>query len=152
MTEREAITMVTARHFERPAIERFVRAWQDAFDRGDYEALAAAYADEAVVNATGMPALRGRDAIVEFWRTVCEGAKLAGIQRTVHTDQYDSCGDLAYLQGTVTLTANSHTTVAWYVTVWKRCGEREWKIVADTSTVVAHVHDEEEIVTAAQAR
>jgi hypothetical protein len=63
----------------------------------------------------------------------------------VHTDQYDSCGDLAYLQGTVTLHADSRTTVVWYVTVWKRCGESEWKIVADTSTVVARVDATSEI-------
>ena len=137
--------MVTGRHFERPAVERFVRAWQNAFDRGDYEAMATAYSDDAVLSATGVPTVSGRDAIVHFWRTACEGAKHAGIRRTVHTDQYDSCGDLAYLQGTVTLHADSRTTVVWYVTVWKRSGESEWKIVADTSTVVASVAATSEI-------
>jgi ketosteroid isomerase-like protein len=134
--------VITARHFERPAIERFVRAWQDAFDRGEYEALAASYADEAVLSSAGVPAVTGRDAIVQFWRTACEGAKHAGIRRTVHTDQYDSCGDLAYLRGTVALKAETRTTVVWYVTVWKRFGDSAWKIVADTSTIVARVHEE----------
>ena len=143
--------MVTGRHFERPAVARFVRAWQDAFDRGDYEAMASAYSDDAVLRATGMPAVSGRDAIVQFWRTACEGAKHAGIRRTVHTDQYDSCGDLAYLQGTVTLNADSGATVVWYVTVWKRCSDSDWKIAADTSTVVARVGEASEIVGCAGA-
>ena len=65
---------------------------------------------------------------------------------TVHTDQYDSCGDVGYIQGTVVLTANDTTTVARYVTVWKRFGDRSWKIVADTSTSVAQIQDTPAVV------
>lgn len=126
------------KHFDRAAIEQFVQAWQDAFDRGEYEAMAAAYSDDAVLSGTGVPTVRGRAAIRQFWRIACEGARRAGIRRTVHTDQFDSCGDLGYLQGTVALRVRDGSIVAWYVTVWKRFGEREWKIIADTSTLVAH--------------
>jgi len=87
-SERESAgeDVVHGRPFERPVVERFVRAWQDAFDRGDYEAMAAAYSEDAVLRATDMPTVSGREAIVRFWRTACEGAKHAGIRRTVHTD------------------------------------------------------------------
>jgi ketosteroid isomerase-like protein len=133
--------VITSSHFDRPAIERFVQAWQDAFDRGQFDAMAASYSDDAVLSGTGIATLNGRAAIARFWRAACEGAKCAGVRRTVHTDQYDSCGDLGYIQGTVVLTANDTTTVVWYVTVWKRFGERSWRIVADTSTSVAQMQD-----------
>ena len=134
--------MFKARDFDRHEIERFVRRWEDAFDRGEYEAMAESYADDAVLRGNGVPTLIGRGAIADFWRTACEGAKRGGIERTVHTDQYDSCGDLAYLQGTVTLKAATGTTVAWFVTVWRRFGDSGWKIVADTSTIVGRVREE----------
>jgi ketosteroid isomerase-like protein len=129
--------VITSKHFDRPAIEQFAQAWQEAFDRGEYEAMAAAYSDDAVLSGTGVPTITGRDAIQQFWRRACEGANRAGIRRTVHTDQFDSCGELAYLQGTVALRANTGATVVWFVTVWKRFGASDWKIVADTSAIVA---------------
>lgn len=120
-----------------------MQAWQKAFDRGEYETMAAAYSDDAVLSGTGVPTVTGRGAILQFWRTACAGAKRTGIRRTVHAEQFDSCGGLAYLQGTVALRAGHDTTVVWFVTVWKRFGDSEWKIVADTSTVVAHTHESE---------
>jgi ketosteroid isomerase-like protein len=55
----------------------------------------------------------------------------------VHVDQYDSCGDLAYLQGTVSLkTDGAAPTVVWFVTIWKRHADSVWRILADASTVV----------------
>jgi ketosteroid isomerase-like protein len=99
--------------------------------------MATSYSDDAVLSGTGVPTVIGRAAIRQFWRAACECANHAGIRRTVHPDQYDSCGDLAYLQGTVTLKGNESTTVVWFVTVWKRFGASDWKIVADTSAIVA---------------
>jgi ketosteroid isomerase-like protein len=131
---------ITAKHFDRSVIEGFVKEWQDAFDRGQYETMAAAYSDDAVLSGTGVPTVTGRVAILQFWRTACEGARHAGIRRTVHIDQYDNCGGLAYLQGTVALRAGDRTTIVWYVTVW-RFGECGWKIVADISTAVARMDE-----------
>jgi ketosteroid isomerase-like protein len=132
---------MTAREFE-----RFVRAWEDAFERGEYQAMAASYSDDAVLRGTGLPTVSGRAAIAEFWRTASEGARQAGVERRVHAEHYDSCGDLAYLQGTVTLEAGSGATVAWFVTVWKRYGDSDWKIVSDTSTIVVRVQEAAEAV------
>ena len=39
------------------------------------------------------------------------------------------------------LKAGDRTTIVWYVTVWKRFGERDWKIVADTSTVIGRMDE-----------
>ena len=135
---------MTAEHFDRPAIDRFVESWEQAFDRGEYEAMAAAYSDDAVLSGTGVPGMRGRAAILEFWRTACQGAKRAGIRRTIHADQFDSCGGLAYLQGTVALRSGDDTTVVWFVTVWKRVDGSEWRIIADTSSIVARADEPRE--------
>jgi ketosteroid isomerase-like protein len=67
----------------------------------------------------------------------------------VHADQYDNCGDLAYLQGTVSLTSRQDgRTVVWFVTLWKRHADRSWRILADTSTVVARIVDASSVLEA----
>jgi uncharacterized protein (TIGR02246 family) len=140
--------VISVAEFERDELDEFVRAWDTAFRRGEYEAMAALYDENAVLVASDTPAFIGRPAITQFWRNACAGAQQRGIRRTVHTDQYDSCGDLAYLQGTVSQKSNrGDTTVARFVTVWKRHTDRTWRIVADTSTVAARksaVHGREQ--------
>jgi ketosteroid isomerase-like protein len=132
--------VISVTDFDRHDLEEFVRAWDTAFDRGEYEAMAAVYDDDAMLVATDTSAFIGRPAITQFWRNACAGAKQRGIRRTVHTDQYDSCGDLGYVQGTVSLKSHvGGTTVVWFVTLWKRHADRTWRIVADTSTVAARV-------------
>jgi ketosteroid isomerase-like protein len=124
--------------FERYDLEQFVRQWEVAFDRGQYEAMAAIYDENAVLVAGDTPAIVGQRAIAQFWRNACAAANQLGIRRLVHTDQFDSCGDLAYLQGTVSMKSDpGDTTVVWFVTVWKRQEDGTWRIVADTSTVAA---------------
>jgi ketosteroid isomerase-like protein len=130
--------VIRVSHFERHDLEVFVREWEVAFDCGEYEGMAAVYDEDALLAASDTPVVIGRPAIAQFWRDACAGAKQRGIRRIVHTDQYDSCGDRAYLQGTVSLrSALGETTVVWFVTVWKRHDDGTWRIVADTSTVVA---------------
>jgi len=124
--------------FEWHDIEQFVRAWDVAFDRGQSASMAAVYTDDAMLVA-GDSCVIGRRAIAQFWREACAGAQRSGVRRTVHADQYDTCGDLAYLQGTVSLrTEAGEPTVVWFVAIWKRHAEGSWRILADTSTVVAH--------------
>jgi len=130
--------VISVATFERHELEEFVRAWDAAFRRGEYEEMAAIYDDNAVVVACDTSAFIGRPAIREFWRQACAGAQRRGIRRIAHTDQYDSCGDLAYLQGTVSLKSNlGETAVVWFVTLWKRYADGRWRIVADTSTLAS---------------
>lgn len=130
------MTMMT--EFDQHDIEQFVRSWDAAFHSGDYEAMADMYEQDAMLVASGTCTVFGRPAITQFWRHACAGAQQLGLRRTVHADQYDNCGDLAYLQGTVSLTSGlDGRTVVWFVTLWKRHADRSWRILADTSTVVA---------------
>src|SRR5215218_3867942 len=124
--------------FERHQLEEFVRAWDTAFRRGDAEAMAAVDDDHAILVASDASAIVGRPPITQFWQNACAAAHGRGVRRMVHTDQYDSCGGAAYLQGTVSLTSDlGHTTVFWFVTLWRRHADGRWRIVADTSAPAA---------------
>src|SRR5690242_21657800 len=89
---------------ERREAEEFVRSWQRWFDSGDYQTMAGYYADDARLIATHLPTVPGRAAIEHFWRIACDGARAAGVKRTVHLEKVESAGDLGYMRGTVLLT------------------------------------------------
>ena len=46
------------------------QAWIEAFNRGDHEACAAAYTEDASMQGRPLASIRGRDAIAEFWQGV----------------------------------------------------------------------------------
>jgi len=130
--------------FDRQGIARFVRDWDRAFERGEYTDLAAVYDDYATLVFNDALPFIGRHAIAEFWREACVAASARGLRRATHVDQYDYCGDAAYVQGTVTLTSDAQgtTTVVWFVMVWKRQHRAgPWQIVADISSVAARALD-----------
>lgn len=96
--------------------------------RGDAKALAERYTDDAVVMPPNAKAAIGTTAIEDFWASAIE----AGIEDVeLHTTQVESAGDLAYEDGTVTITAaDGKTTQQRYLVVWKRVGG-EWKMHRD---------------------
>jgi ketosteroid isomerase-like protein len=110
------------------AIEANNRAFIEAFLRGDAEALAGMYSAAAKVIAPGNEVAAGRPAIAAFWRRVLDGGA-KGLE--LNTGAVESAGDLAYEDGTVKLVgADGKASVARYVVVWKREGER-WKLHRD---------------------
>lgn len=128
--------MISVEKFDRQGVEAFARAWGRAFERGEYNAIAAVYDDRATLVPGDASPVVGRAAIVDFWRATCAGAQRRGTRRTVHIDQYDYCRDAAYLQGTVSLQSDTgDTTVVWFVTVWRRHRDDTWRIVTDMSSV-----------------
>ena len=60
------------------AIRAQTTAWEKAFAAGDAKALAALYADDAVLMPPGASPLRGRAAILDFFTKDVAGAKAAG--------------------------------------------------------------------------
>jgi ketosteroid isomerase-like protein len=59
--------MISLTTFDRHEIEQFVRAWDVAFERGEYESMATVYADDAMLVASDRCAAE-RHEIAEFWR------------------------------------------------------------------------------------
>lgn len=52
---------------EKEAVESAYKSWNDAFNRGDPKALAALYAEEALLLPPTHSVVKGREAIERFW-------------------------------------------------------------------------------------
>jgi uncharacterized protein (TIGR02246 family) len=111
----------------RQAIEAAVRRYVTASNQGDAEALAALYADDAVLLPPDHEPIRGRDAIGAFWRQGTD----EGLQVTTLTVEAD--GDLGYLVGRYNLPATDEEPAdsGKYVMCLKRQRDGSWKLTAD---------------------
>jgi len=115
------------------AIRSMNPAWFKAYNAGDVNSIVALYAEDAVVNGPGAPAVRGQAAIREFFMKDIAGSSVAGVTLNAGpTTDMDLSGDLASEWGTFTVTDKSGTTVdrGKYVTV---CARRDgkWLIIRD---------------------
>jgi len=112
----------------RSSIESGNRAFAAAFLRGDAEAVAELYTEDAQVLPPGAAAVAGRPAIAAFWK----GAIDAGVKDlALVTEQVESAGDLAYEIGRVRIVAkDGGVTEDRYLVVWKR-GDGGWRLHRD---------------------
>ena len=96
--------------------------------RGDAKAVAERYTSDAAVFPPGGSVARGTAAIEAFWTA----ALTAGIEDVeLTTTTVESAGDLAFEEGTVSITdGKGQTTQEHYIVVWKRIGG-EWKLHRD---------------------
>jgi uncharacterized protein (TIGR02246 family) len=116
------------------AIRAVETAWYKAYNGGDGEAVAALYAENAVLNAPGAPAVRGKSSIREYY--VKDAAAFA---KSGHTDvdgpksDVGVSGDLAWQWGTYQNNDKSGAAVdaGKYLTVFQRRDEK-WMIIRDT--------------------
>jgi uncharacterized protein (TIGR02246 family) len=96
--------------------------------RGDATAVAERYTADAAVFPPGGSVARGTAAIEAFW-TAALTAGIEDVELTTNT--VESAGDLAFEEGTVSITdGKGQTTQEHYVVVWKRVGA-EWKLHRD---------------------
>ena len=107
-----------------PAISDFAAA----FLRGDAEAVAELYTEDAELLPPGAGVVAGRPAIAAFWK----GAIDAGVKDLVlKTMQVESAGDLAYEVGTVRIVASDgQVSEDRYLVVWKR-ENGKWQLHRD---------------------
>jgi uncharacterized protein (TIGR02246 family) len=114
----------------------FIRSWEEWFNEGDYETMAAFYAEDARLIATDAPTVNGRRAIAEFLRAAGEHTRAAGLLRTVHLDGVGSAGELGYMRGTVVLSrpGTPEATTVRYLTLWRRQADGEWRLIEDISS------------------
>jgi uncharacterized protein (TIGR02246 family) len=116
------------------AIRAVNTAWFKAFNAGDGEALAALYADDAVLSAPGAPAARGKASIREYYVKAVAALAAAGLANSDGpTSDVGASGDLAWQWGTYVVTDKSGAGVdaGKYTTVFQRKNAK-WMIIRDT--------------------
>lgn len=109
-------------------------AWFKAYNAGDGAAVAALYAEDAVLNAPGVPAARGNASIREFYLKDAAAFAAAGLTNVDGpTSDIGVSGDLAWQWGTYKVTDKSGTTLeaGKYLTVFQR-KDGKWMIIRDT--------------------
>jgi uncharacterized protein (TIGR02246 family) len=111
----------------RQAIEAAVRRYVSASNDGDAEALAALYADDAMLLPPDHEPIQGRDAIGAFWRQGTD----EGLEVTTLTVEVD--GDVGYSVGRYHLppTDEEPADSGKYVMCLKRQRDGSWKLTAD---------------------
>ncbi|HEU4955709.1 MAG TPA: SgcJ/EcaC family oxidoreductase [Gemmatimonadales bacterium] len=108
-------------------IEATVDRYVAASNKGDADALAELYADDALLLPPDHEPIHGREAIVEFWRQgTDEGLEVSTLRLEVN-------GDVAYLVGRYRLppTEEEAADSGQYVLCLKRQADGAWKLTAD---------------------
>jgi uncharacterized protein (TIGR02246 family) len=116
------------------AIRAVSLAWKRAFNAGDAAAVTALYAEDAVLSAPGVPLVRSRAAIAEYFQKT--GAQFANAGLTVADAPLGNpvaSGDLGFQWETYSVTNKAGTVVdsGRLLTLFRRHGGK-WLIVADT--------------------
>jgi uncharacterized protein (TIGR02246 family) len=117
----------------RGEIERIGKEFGAAFSRDDAAAIAAHYAEDAMVMPPGGKAVSGRQGIEQFWR----GIREMGVQElSLTTEEVDARDDLAYEVGSATLKiqppeGSPVTDTVKFLVVWKRSADGAWQLYRD---------------------
>jgi uncharacterized protein (TIGR02246 family) len=119
---------------DKTAIDAVEATFYKAYNSGDGAAMAALYTEDAVLNAPGLPALRGRASIGQFFAKDAAEAAAGGLTESDGpATEVGVSGDLAWRWGTYQTIDKSGTTVSAgkYITVFQRRDGR-WMIFRDT--------------------
>ena len=115
---------------DKATIERLNAEFAAAFNKGDAAAVAAMYAEDAVVLPPGADMIRGRDAIRAFWAHMAEQAQDAKLSTV---DVKPLGPDAAREIGTFSLRTKGQQpqeVSGKYVVVWQKAGN-DWKLATD---------------------
>jgi ketosteroid isomerase-like protein len=114
---------------ERVSLDRQARAWDDAFERRDAEAMVAMMTDDVIVLPPNAPPVRGREAAAALWRRTLSRPQRAlsvTIEETVIVDDYGwRLGQFFH-----TLPAGRVTGGGKFIEIWQRI-DGEWKLHRD---------------------
>jgi uncharacterized protein (TIGR02246 family) len=115
---------------DKATIEKLNNAWVVAFNKGDAQAVAAMYAEDAYVLPSGSDIVKGRAAIEAFWR---QAAQQLGDAKLTTLDVLPLGRNAAREIGTVSLKTKSQPpqeVVGKYAVVWRKIGG-QWKLATD---------------------
>ena len=115
------------------AIRAQTASWEKAFSAGDAKALAALYAEDAVLLPPGVPRVNGRAAIQEFFTKDVAGAKAAGAVFTLNpkTDVGVS-GNMGWESGTYKVTVKGAVVETGKFLSVSRKKDGKWLYIRDT--------------------
>ena len=102
------------------------RSFVEAFDRGDFEGVAAVYTEDARIMPPGMPTVQGREAIGQFWAGGAEAFGFKSVSLT--TLELDVQGGTAQELGQWEIFgADGPMDRGSYVVVWKQGPDGAWR-------------------------
>ena len=118
---------------EKAIILRNIKAFSDAFVKGDHKTLASSYTEDGKVFPGGRDIIEGYDGLEKFW-TKGEGIK--GVHHKITPKEIKFLGDYAYdygyYEGAVKNEADGKESAfkGKYLIVWKKVDD-DWKIYLD---------------------
>jgi uncharacterized protein (TIGR02246 family) len=130
----------------RAADEKAIRdgevAWNADWAAKDVEKIVAHYSDDATMMVPDAPIMKGKDAIRAGLKPMLGDASLS-LNFTATSADVSKSGDIAYTQGTYSLTVTDGKTKkpvtekGKYVTVYKKQADGSWKAVEDINNADA---------------
>jgi len=117
-------------------------AWSADYASKDADKIVSHYADDASLMIADLPLMKGKDAIRAGLKELLADKNLA-LSFTTSSVDSSKGGDLAYSQGTYSMTSTSPKTkkpvteVGKYVTVYRKQADGSWKAVADINNADA---------------
>lgn len=113
--------------------------WNAAYAKRDAQALAAFFAEDAAMAAPGSQLVRGKDSVRQATAAMAQDPNLK-LSFRANRVQVARSGDLAYSRGQYMLTMTNPETKqpessrGYYLTVWQKQPDGEWKAVEDFIT------------------
>jgi uncharacterized protein (TIGR02246 family) len=110
------------------------QAWLEAFAAGDLESSVRFCAEDCDVLPEHAPAVRGREAIRELFRTWLK----PGLKISWSPERVEASGDLGVSSGTYEMSFDDPSGKRMsdrgkYVIVWKKQADGSWKVIRDIS-------------------
>ena len=115
------------------AIRAQTTSWAKAYNGGDAAAVAAQYADDAILLPPGAPAVRGRPAILAYFTKDISGSKAAGVVFNVNTKtDVGVSGNMGWESGTYTVTIKGAVVEVGKFLSVSRKKDGKWHYIRDT--------------------
>ena len=115
------------------AIRAQTTSWMKAYNGGDAKAVAALYADDALLMPPGAPGVTGQKAILAFITKDIAGSKAAGAMFNVSPkSDVGVSGDMGWESGTYTVTIKAAVVESGKFLSVSRKKEGKWLYIHDT--------------------
>lgn len=114
----------------REAIPAIYKTMEDAFKKGDAEAIAQAYTEDAEWYVPEAPVIKGRPAIARAWKA---NVGSGGNRLRVEVAEVEQSGDRAHEVGRFTISGPDGAVLSAgkYIVIWARQPDGEWKTRRD---------------------